>query len=47
MTMKKIFIYILIAGLSLGLSSCDKFFDNMDSCTARNAPSREAHTSAI
>ena len=30
MTMKKIFIYILIAGLSLGLSSCDKFFDNME-----------------
>ena len=28
--MKKIFIYILIAGLSLGLSSCDKFFDNME-----------------
>ena len=30
MTMKKIFIYILIAGLSLGLSSCDKFFDSME-----------------
>ena len=30
MTMKKIFIYILIAGLSLGLSSCDKFFDTME-----------------
>lgn len=30
MTMKKIFIYILIAGLSLGLASCDKFFDNME-----------------
>ena len=30
MTMKKIFAYILIAGLSLGLVSCDKFFDNME-----------------
>ena len=30
MTMKKIFRYILIAGLSLGLVSCDKFFDNME-----------------
>ena len=30
MTMKKIFIYILIAGLSLGLASCDKFFDTME-----------------
>lgn len=28
--MKKIFKYILIAGLSLGLFSCDKFFDNME-----------------
>ena len=28
--MKKIFRYILIAGLSLGLMSCDKFFDNME-----------------
>ena len=28
--MKKIFRYILIAGLSLGLVSCDKFFDNME-----------------
>ena len=30
MTMKKIFAYILIAGLTLGLTSCDKFFDNME-----------------
>ena len=31
MNMKKIFFYILIAGLTLGLcSSCDKFFDNME-----------------
>ena len=30
MTMKKIFIYILIAGLSLGLASCDKFFDTLE-----------------
>lgn len=30
MTMKKIFVYILIAGLSLGLTSCDKFFDSME-----------------
>ena len=28
--MKKIFGFILIAGLSLGLTSCDKFFDNME-----------------
>ena len=28
--MKKIFRYILIAGLSFGLMSCDKFFDNME-----------------
>lgn len=28
--MKKIFQYILIAGLSFGLVSCDKFFDNME-----------------
>lgn len=28
--MKKIFKYILIAGLSLGLVSCDKFFDSME-----------------
>ena len=28
--MKKIFAYILIAGLTLGLSSCDKFFDSME-----------------
>ena len=28
--MKKIFRYILIAGLTLGLSSCDKFFDSME-----------------
>ena len=28
--MKKIFKYILIAGLSLGLVSCDKFFDDME-----------------
>ena len=28
--MKKIFTYILIAGLSLGLVSCDKFFDSME-----------------
>ena len=28
--MKKIFRYILIAGLSLGLVSCDKFFDSME-----------------
>ena len=28
--MKKIFKYILIAGLSFGLVSCDKFFDNME-----------------
>ena len=30
MTMKKIFAYILIAGLTLGITSCDKFFDNME-----------------
>lgn len=30
MKMKKIFAYILIAGLTLGLSSCDKFFDSME-----------------
>ena len=30
MTMKKIFRYILLAGLSFGLISCDKFFDNME-----------------
>ena len=30
MKMKKIFKYILIAGLSLGLVSCDKFFDDME-----------------
>lgn len=28
--MKKIFAFILIAGLSLGISSCDKFFDSME-----------------
>ena len=28
--MKKIFKYILVAGLSLGLMSCDKFFDSME-----------------
>lgn len=28
--MKKIFTYILIAGLSFGLVSCDKFFDSME-----------------
>ena len=28
--MKKIFAFILIAGLTLGLSSCDKFFDSME-----------------
>ncbi len=28
--MKKIFKYILIAGLSFGLMSCDKFFDSME-----------------
>ena len=28
--MKKIFRYILIAGLSFGLLSCDKFFDSME-----------------
>ena len=28
--MKKIFAFILIAGLSLGITSCDKFFDNME-----------------
>ena len=28
--MKKIFRYILLAGLSLGLMSCDKFFDNAE-----------------
>ena len=28
--MKKIFKYILVAGLSFGLMSCDKFFDNME-----------------
>lgn len=28
--MKKIFKYILIAGLSFGLVSCDKFFDSME-----------------
>ena len=28
--MKKIFAYILIAGLSFGLVSCDKFFDDME-----------------
>ena len=28
--MKKIFIYILLAGLSFGLMSCDKFFDNAE-----------------
>lgn len=28
--MKKIFAFILIAGLSLGLTSCDKFFDSME-----------------
>lgn len=28
--MKNIFKYILIAGLSFGLVSCDKFFDNME-----------------
>ena len=30
MKMKKIFAYILIAGLSLGFVSCDKFFDDME-----------------
>ena len=30
MKMKKIFKYILIAGLTLGFTSCDKFFDNME-----------------
>ena len=30
MKMKKIFAYILIAGLTLGLTSCDKFFDSME-----------------
>ncbi len=30
MTMKKIFAYILIAGLTLGFTSCDKFFDDME-----------------
>ena len=30
MTMKKIFAYILIAGLTLGITSCDKFFDDME-----------------
>lgn len=30
MKMKKIFKYILIAGLSFGLVSCDKFFDSME-----------------
>lgn len=28
--MKKIFLYILIAGLTLGFTSCDKFFDDME-----------------
>ena len=28
--MKKIFTYILLAGLCLGISSCDKFFDSME-----------------
>ena len=28
--MKKIFKYILVAGLSFGLMSCDKFFDDME-----------------
>ena len=28
--MKKIFRYILLAGLSFGLVSCDKFFDNAE-----------------
>ena len=28
--MKKIFKYILIAGLTLGFTSCDKFFDSME-----------------
>jgi hypothetical protein len=28
--MKKVFKYILIAGLTLGFTSCDKFFDNME-----------------
>ena len=28
--MKKIFAFILIAGLSLGITSCDKFFDSME-----------------
>ena len=28
--MKKIFKYILLAGLSFGLMSCDKFFDNAE-----------------
>ena len=28
--MKKIFAFILIAGLSLGLTSCEKFFDSME-----------------
>lgn len=30
MTMKKIFACILMAGLTLGIASCDKFFDNME-----------------
>ena len=30
MKMKKIFAYILIAGLTLGMTSCDKFFDDME-----------------
>ena len=30
MNMKKIFAYILIAGLALGFTSCDKFFDDME-----------------
>lgn len=30
MKMKKIFKYILIAGLTLGMTSCDKFFDSME-----------------
>ena len=30
MIMKKIFTYILIAGLALGFTSCDKFFDDME-----------------
>ncbi len=30
MNMKKIFAYILIAGLSFGFVSCDKFFDDME-----------------